>query len=60
MKACVSVTHVVSRGGWDWLFGSLYVPKNKEPLSIDIRKEDIDRMQRIYALHIEPFKDAYG
>lgn len=44
---------------WDWMFGTLYVPKGKEQISLGIKQEDAERLQTIPALYIEPIKDAY-
>lgn len=45
---------------WDWLFGTLYVPKRREKLELGIGREETERMQSIAGLYLEPFKDAYA
>jgi len=45
---------------WDWMFGTLYVPKGREQISLGIKQEDAERLQTIPALYIEPIKDAYS
>lgn len=44
---------------WDWLFGTIYVPKEREDLSFGIDRRDTERMQTVASLYIVPFKDAW-
>ncbi|MBX3560291.1 MAG: sterol desaturase family protein [Sphingomonas sp.] len=45
---------------WDWLFGTIYVPKEREDLSFGIDKRDTERMRTVASLYIVPFKDAWN
>jgi sterol desaturase/sphingolipid hydroxylase (fatty acid hydroxylase superfamily) len=43
---------------WDWMFGTLYVPRQREQLTLGIDRDSTQRMQSIPSLYLEPFKDA--
>ncbi|WP_373487597.1 sterol desaturase family protein [Blastomonas sp.] len=43
---------------WDWMFGTLYVPKQFEPLELGIDADSTERMRTIRGLYVEPVKDA--
>lgn len=43
---------------WDWLFGTLYVPREREKLTFGIDAASTERMRTIKGLYLEPFKDA--
>lgn len=43
---------------WDWLFGTLYVPRQRETFSLGIDQEETERMRTIKDLYLQPFKDA--
>lgn len=43
---------------WDWMFGSLYVPREREYLTLGIDAGSTERMRTVKGLYIEPFKDA--
>jgi sterol desaturase/sphingolipid hydroxylase (fatty acid hydroxylase superfamily) len=43
---------------WDWMFGTLYVPRGYEELELGIDKDSTDRMRTIRGIYIEPVKDA--
>ena len=43
---------------WDWMFGTLYVPKEREELTFGIDEDSTRRMRTIMGLYLEPFKDA--
>ncbi len=43
---------------WDWMFGTLYVPRQQEQLTIGIDRDSTQRMQSVRSLYLEPFKDA--
>ncbi len=44
---------------WDWLFGTIYVPKERETLTFGIDQRDTERMQTVASLYLVPFKDAW-
>lgn len=43
---------------WDWMFGTLYIPRRREQLTLGIDSDSTERMRTIKGLYIEPFKDA--
>jgi sterol desaturase/sphingolipid hydroxylase (fatty acid hydroxylase superfamily) len=43
---------------WDWMFGTIYIPKEREELVLGISKKDTERMQTVWQLYWQPFKDA--
>ncbi len=43
---------------WDWMFGTLYVPKAREKLNFGIDADSTERMRTIRGLYLEPFRDA--
>jgi sterol desaturase/sphingolipid hydroxylase (fatty acid hydroxylase superfamily) len=43
---------------WDWMFGTLYVPKGYEELELGIDRDSTERMRSIKGLYVEPVKDA--
>lgn len=45
---------------WDWMFGTAYIPKERETLRFGIDKHDTERMQTVASLYIVPFKDAWN
>lgn len=40
------------------MFGTLYVPEQREKLRFGIDRDSTRRMQSVRALYIEPFRDA--
>ncbi|QYU68887.1 sterol desaturase family protein [Leptolyngbya sp. 15MV] len=44
---------------WDWMFGSLYVPRAYERLELGIDEDSTRRMRTIKGLYVEPVKDAW-
>lgn len=44
---------------WDWLFGSLYVPKRKEEFSLGLYKEEHIEYTGIFRLYFLPFVKAW-
>lgn len=44
---------------WDWMFGSLYIPKPREKFKLGISPEEMARLRTVKDLYIEPFRDAY-
>jgi sterol desaturase/sphingolipid hydroxylase (fatty acid hydroxylase superfamily) len=45
---------------WDWMFGTIYVPRQRENLVLGIDEGDTARMQSVVSLYVEPFKDAWS
>lgn len=45
---------------WDWIFGSLYVPKCRENLRFGLPDEDPNDYSSIAKLYFLPFKKAFG
>jgi len=43
---------------WDWMFGTLYIPRRHEQLTLGIDAASTDRMRTVKGLYLEPFKDA--
>lgn len=43
---------------WDWMFGTLYVPREREYLTLGIDADSTERMRTVKGLYIEPFRDA--
>lgn len=43
---------------WDWLFGTLYVPRRREKLRFGIGRGDTERLQTVKDLYLQPFRDA--
>ena len=43
---------------WDWMFGTLYVPRRYEELTMGIDRDSTERMRSIRGLYVEPVKDA--
>lgn len=44
---------------WDWMFGSLYIPKGHEKFELGISAEEMARLRTVKALYLEPFRDAW-
>jgi sterol desaturase/sphingolipid hydroxylase (fatty acid hydroxylase superfamily) len=43
---------------WDWMFGTLYVPRRRERLAFGIDRDESERMRSVARLYVEPFRDA--
>ena len=43
---------------WDWMFGTLYIPRRRERLVFGIDPEEMERLQSVARLYFEPFRDA--
>jgi sterol desaturase/sphingolipid hydroxylase (fatty acid hydroxylase superfamily) len=43
---------------WDWLFGTLYVPRGRERLLFGISEGEMNRLRTVRQLYLEPFRDA--
>ena len=45
---------------WDWLFGTLYVPKGYEKLEFGISREEPNPFNSITEIYLKPFSKAWG
>lgn len=46
---------------WDWIFGSLYVPKEREHVTFGLGSEELDRpYASIWGMCLHPFKAMFG
>ena len=43
---------------WDWMFGTLYVPRGYEELELGIDADSTERMRTVRSIYVEPVKDA--
>jgi len=43
---------------WDWMFGSLYIPRGREELVLGISKAETERLRTVKDLYIQPIRDA--
>ena len=44
---------------WDWMFGTLYVPKEKEELEFGLGSDDNDRHNTVWGAYIEPITSTF-
>jgi sterol desaturase/sphingolipid hydroxylase (fatty acid hydroxylase superfamily) len=45
---------------WDWLFGTLYIPRGREPLAFGLHAEEDREYQSAVTLYVVPFKKAWA
>lgn len=43
---------------WDWMFGTLYVPKKQERLAFGIGDRETRNLRTVRSLYLQPFRDA--
>lgn len=44
---------------WDWIFGTIYVPRGKESFKLGISNNEHLEFNSVWALYAVPFKNAY-
>lgn len=45
---------------WDWMFGTLYVPRGYEKLEFGLSKEDPNPFNSVTEIYLKPFKLSWG
>ncbi len=43
---------------WDWLFGTLYVPRRREQLAFGLGEKEGSHFRTVGSLYLQPFRDA--
>ena len=43
---------------WDWMFGTLYVPRRREHLAFGLGHKEAARLRTVRGLYLQPFRDV--